>query len=147
MKKKYIVLTLLGSALLVLFTFGFVLGSFDFSCSKRLGKTNYYIVENEASISKVFGLYYQYPDMKESFVGVLDACIREVYWNEQYILVTSCNPQNDSVEGYYIVKMLPPVKKGVPWEKFGPLSKEEYEYKKRELNLNEKDMKHINIFD
>jgi hypothetical protein len=43
--------------------------------------------------------------------------------------------------------MLPPVKKGVPWEKTGILSKEEYENKKQELRLNEKEMQHIHIFD
>jgi len=41
--------------------------------------------------------------------------------------------------------MLPPVKKGVPWEKTDLLSKEEYEHKKMELNLNENEMKHIYI--
>jgi hypothetical protein len=43
--------------------------------------------------------------------------------------------------------MLPPVEKGVPWEKTGLLSKEEYEQKKQELLLNENEMKHIHIFD
>ena len=119
MKKKTI-LTLLGSVLVVLFIFGWVLGSFDFTRSKRVGKTNFYLVESSFD---VVGLYYQYPDMKESFVGVLNACVSDVYWNEQYILATEYAVQNDSITGYYIVKMLPPVKKGVPWEKIGPLSK------------------------
>ena len=145
MKKKNIVLTLLCSALFILFIFGLVLGSFDFTRSKRLGKTNYYLIENV--VAKTFGLYYQYTDMKESFVGVLSASVKNVYWDEQYILTTSYNTQNDSIEGYYIIKMLPPVKKGVPWEKTGLLTKDEYEKKKQELNLNEKDMKHLNIFD
>ena len=50
------------------------------------------------------------------------------------------------VEGYYIVKLLPPVKKGVPWEKIGPLFKEEYGQKKLELHLNEEKMKHKSLF-
>ena len=140
--KKKIALTLLCSILVVLFIFGLVLGSFDFTRSKRVGKTNFYLVENSFD---VVGLYYQYPDMKESFVGVLNACVSDVYWNEQYILATEYAVQNDSITGYYIVKMLPPVKKGVPWEKIGPLSKGEYEQKKQELHLNEKEMKHVSF--
>jgi hypothetical protein len=38
------------------------------------------------------------------------------------------------------------IKKGNPCEKTGPLSKEEYEQKKQELSLNEKEMEHIHIF-
>ena len=78
---------------------------------------------------------------------MLDACIANVNWNEQYILVTSCNVQNDSIKGYYIVKMLPSVKEGAPWEKTGPLSADEYKQKKQELHLNEKEMKYIDLFD
>ena len=141
MKKKTI-LTLLGSVLVVLFIFGWVLGSFDFTRSKRVGKTNFYLVENS---SYVVGLYYQYPEIQEMFFCVLGGRITDVYWNEQYILATEYAVQNDSITGYYIVKMLPPVKKGVPWEKIGPLSKGEYEQKKQELHLNEKEMKHVSF--
>ncbi len=140
--KKKTVLTLLGSVLVILFIFGWVLGSFDFTRSKRVGKTNFYLVE---SISYVVGLYYQYPEMQEMFVCVLGGRITDVYWNVQYILATEYAVQNDSITGYYIVKMLPPVKKGVPWEKIGPLSKGEYEQKKQELHLNEKEMKHVSF--
>jgi hypothetical protein len=38
------------------------------------------------------------------------------------------------------------VKKGNPCEKTDPLSKEEYDQKKQELLLNEKEMEHIHIF-
>ena len=145
--KKKIVLTFLGGILIVLFIFGLLLGSFDFIPSKRLGKTDYYILKHDVSPTIVFGLYYQYPESKESFVGVLDARIANVHWNEQYILVTSCNVQNDSIKGYYIVKMLPSVKEGAPWEKTGPLSADEYKQKKQELHLNEKEMKYIDLFD
>ena len=140
--KKKTVLTLLCGILVILFVFGLVIGSFDFTRSKRVGKTNYYLVE---SISDVVGLYYEYPDMQEMFVPVLNGRITEVHWNEQYILTIEYAVQNDSITGYYIVKMLPPVKKGVPWKVTGPLSKVEYELKKQELHLNEKEMKHISL--
>lgn len=140
--KKKTVLALLCSVLVILFVFGWGLGSFDFTRSKRVGKTNFYLVEN---LSNVVGLYYQYREMQESFAPVLDGRITNVHWNEIYILATEYAVQNDSVTGYYIVKMLPPVKKGVPWEITGPLSNREYEQKKQELHLNEKEMKHVSF--
>jgi len=138
MKKKHFIIILICGLLFGLFIFGAVFGSFDFTYSKRLGKTNYYLIENPSSV----GLYYQYPDMKDSFVGVLEGRIIDVYWNEQYILATPYAVNKDSITGYYIVKMLLPVKKGVPWEKTKLSTKEEYEQKKQELLLNEKEMKH-----
>ncbi len=137
-------LIIIGTILFVLFIFGSVLGSFDFTRSERLGKTNYYLL---VSVANVVGLYHQYPDEREGFYNVLGGCITDVYWNEQYILATQSAVSNDSVEGYYVVKMLPPIEKGVPWKKYGLLSKEEYEEKKQELNLNEKEMKHTNLYD
>jgi hypothetical protein len=140
MKKKYIIIMLICSVLFIFYLWGAIGG---YTISKKLGKTNYYLIEN---VANVVGLYYEYPD-DELTVGVLRASVTNVYWDEQYILVTSCNTQNDNIEVYYIIKMLPPVEKGVPWEKIGPLSKEEYEQKKQELHLREKDMQHINILD
>lgn len=139
---KKVVLTLLCSALVVLFVFGWLLGSFDFTRSERVGKTNYYLVE---SVANVIGLYYQYPDVPDGFACVLYGRVADVYWNEQYICTTEYAVQNDSVTGCYIVKMLPPVEKGVPWEIIGPLSKGDYELKKQELHLNEKEMKHTSF--
>ncbi len=149
MKRKHIILVLISSVLLALFMLGVVIGSFDFTRSKRLGKTNYYLVEN-VNVANIWGLCYVYPEMKESFIGILNAYTPEVYWNEEYILAPSCNTLNDSIEEYYIVKMLPPLKEGelgVPWEKIGPLSKEEYEHQKQILHLIEREMKHISLID
>jgi hypothetical protein len=138
MKKRYIALIIIGTVLFILFIFLGVLGSFDFTRSKRLGKTNYTLRED---VSSFVGLYYRYPN--DISVGVVEGHIPDAYWNEQYILVTQYYGRNDSIEGYYIVKMLPPVDKGVPWEETRFATKEEYEQKKQELSLNEKEMKHI----
>ena len=140
--KKKVVWTLLCSVLVVLFVFGWVLGSFDFTRTERVGKTNYYLVEGTAD---VVGLYYEYPDMQDMLMSVLDGRITDVYSNEQYILITQYAVKNDSITGYYIVTMLPPVKKGVPWKVIGPLSKGEYDLKKQELHLKEKEMKHTSF--
>jgi hypothetical protein len=142
MKKKHLVLIIIGTILFILFIFGGVLGSFDFTRSKRIGKTNYYLFESTGANSMV-NLSYEYPDMKDMFVRVVSGRIIDAYWNEQYILVTQYAVSSDSIEGYYIVKMLLPVKKGVPWKKTKFSTKEEYEQKKQELSLNEKEMKHI----
>ena len=92
--------------------------------------------------TRYWGLYH-----RDRLEGVVGGCIKDIYWNEQSILVkTHYGANSDSIEGYYIVKLLPPVKKGVPWEKIGPLSKEEYGQKKLELHLNEEKMKHKSLF-
>jgi hypothetical protein len=130
--KKYIIMPIL---------FGVLLSSCDFTHTIRLGKTNYYILDEIPSV----GLYYEYPDMEDMLVGVVGGRIKNAYWNDQYILGTQHAVRSDSIIGYFIVKMLPPVKKGVPWEKIELSTKEEYEQKKRELSLNEKEMKHITL--
>lgn len=140
--KKKIVLTLLCIILVVFFVFGLVLGSFDFTRSKIIEKTDYYLVDGCPPGTRYWGLYH-----RDRLEGVVGGCIKDIYWNEQYILVkTHYGANSDSIEGYYIVKLLPPVKKGVSWEKIGPLSKEEYGQKKLELHLNEEKMKHKSLF-
>lgn len=141
--KKKIILTLLGSILVVLFVFGLLVGSFDFTRSKKIGKTDYSLVDECPPGTRYWGLYH-----KDRLEGVIGGCVRNVYWNERYILVkTHYGANSDSIEGYYIIEMLPPVKRGVPWKKTGLLSADEYEQKKQELHLNEKEMKHIDLFD
>jgi hypothetical protein len=108
-----------------------------------LGKTNYYLVDG---VAPGWGLYHTYQE-DGGFYGVLENHIPDVYWNDEYILATQYVLKSDSIKGYYIIKMLPPVETGVPWIKIGPLSKEEYEQKKQELLLNEKEMEHIHISD
>jgi hypothetical protein len=104
----------------------------------RLGKTDYYLMSDPMSLK----LYYKWPDGYYS-EPLFPGRVTDVYWNEQYILVTRSDVWSDSIEGYYIIKMLPfGTKRGVPCEKTGLLSKEEYEQKKQELGLNEKEMKY-----
>lgn len=92
-------------------------------------------------------VYYDYPDGSGSRIGVVGGGVTDVYWNENYILAKRWGPYADTLIGYYVVKILPPVKKGVPWKTTGPLSAEEYEKNKKELGLNEKDMRHINLME
>lgn len=140
--KKKTTLTLLCTILVVLFVFGLVLGYFNFTRSKKLEKTDYYLVDGCPPGTRYWGLYH-----RDRLEGVIGGRIKDVYWNKQYILVKTYYGENsDSIEGYYIVKMLPPVKKGVPWRKIGPLSKEEYRQKKLELHLNEEEMEHKSLF-
>ena len=59
---KKVILTLLCSVLVVLFVFGWLIGSFDFTRSERVETSNFYLTENEA---KIVGLSYEYPEMQE----------------------------------------------------------------------------------
>jgi hypothetical protein len=139
MKKKNIIL--------ILVLFGILSGSCDITRTKRLGKTNYYLVDGVAPFPS-WGLYYEDAEINSFTEAIVAGNVIDVYWNEQYILATQYALKSDSIKGYYIVKMLPlGMKKGTPCEKTGPLSKEEYEQKKQELQLNEKEMRHIHISD
>lgn len=97
------------------------------------------------NMPELTNLYYASP-INGSGEGVLKARITDVYWNAQYILAKQCEFYNDSIRGYYIVKILPPVKKGVPYKKIGPLSEEEFIRLKEELGLDEREMSHLNLF-
>jgi hypothetical protein len=142
MKKKYIIY---GLVLCILFVyllwiaFGVMVGGL--TRSKRLGKTNYSLLEN---VTPNVGLYYDFTEDRDIAVCVVEGHITDAYWNEKYILVTQYYnyEKSDSITGYYIVKILPPVEKGVPWKKIKLTTKEEYEQKKQELGINEKEMKH-----
>lgn len=137
MKQKHIIVILIGILLISVFIFGALFGSFDFTHCKRIGKTNYYLIENPS-----VGLHYKYPDMQGMSIGVLEGRIINVYWNDKYILATQYATNKDSIVGYYIVKMLQSKKEGVPWETVKMSTKEEYKKKKQELRLNEKEMKY-----
>jgi len=80
-------------------------------------------------------------------VGVIEGRITDVYWNDKYILATRCEVFSDSIVGYYIIEILPPVKKGVPRKVTGPYIKEEREKEMQKLLLDEKKMNHYNYFD
>lgn len=99
------------------------------------------------NLPELTNVCYDYPH--GGSVGILENRITDVYWNEQYILAKRCAYDNDSIIGYYIVTILPEDVNRVPWKmwiKSELLSEEEYEQAKKELGLNEQEMKHTNIF-
>lgn len=72
--------------------------------------------------------------------------ITDVYWNKKYILATKCEAYSDTVNGYYIIEMLDDSTNVMPWILSGPMSEEEYEIKKNQLNISEKNMNYDNVF-
>lgn len=111
--KKKVIFKLLGGILVALFVFGLLIGSFDFTRSKKIGKTDYSLVDGCPPGTNYWGLYH-----KDRLEGVIGGCVKDIYWNERYILAkTHYGANSDSIEGYYIIEMLPPVKKGVHGKK------------------------------
>lgn len=51
-----------------------------------------------------------------------------------------------SINGYYIIEMLDDSTNVMPWILSGPMSEEEYEIKKNQLNISEKNMNYDNVF-
>ncbi|WP_405373329.1 hypothetical protein [Pseudobutyrivibrio sp.] len=72
--------------------------------------------------------------------------ITDVYWNKKYIFATKCEAYSDTVNGYYIIEMLDDSTNVMPWILSGPMSEEEYEIKKNQLNISEKNMNYDNVF-
>lgn len=130
MKKIFIVLIILIS------------GTSCDSYNKKLDGISFSI--GWVNLPELTNVCYDYPDGLS--VGILENRITDVYWNEQYILAKRCAYDNDSIIGYYIVTILPEGIHRVPWKKTELLSEEEYEQTKKELGLNEQEMKHTNIF-
>lgn len=97
------------------------------------------------NLPELTNITYDYPNGVS--VEILTQRITDVYWNDKYILATRCCNTSDSVLGYYIVSILPKDARPVPWKCSELLSAEEYEKLKKELELKEQDMKHMNIFE
>lgn len=127
--------------LLNIFLCAFLLSSCD-SYSKKLDGIDFSV--GWINMPELTSLCYDYPN--GGSCGITEGRITDVYWNAQYILAKQCEFYNDSIRGYYIVKILPPVKKGVPYKKIGPLSEEEFIRLKEELGLDEREMSHLNLF-
>ena len=113
------------------------------SYDKKLMGTNFNI--GWVNLPELTNVYYDYPDGLS--VGILRQRITDVYWNDKYILAKRCANTNDSLIGYYIITILPENTRPVPWKCSELLSEKEYEQSKKQLGLDEQEMKHTNIFE
>ena len=123
----------------------FVIVVLFFSCdsyNRKLKGTNFSV--GWINLPELTCIYYDYPNGLS--IGVSSQRITDVYWNDKYILAKRCANTNDSLIGYYIIKVLPNDTRSVPWQCSKLLSNEEYQRAKLELGLNEQNMKYTNIF-
>ena len=113
------------------------------SYDKKLTGTNFSI--GWVNLPELTNVYYNYPD--GGSVGIVRQHITDVFWNDKYILAKRCANTSDSLIGYYIITILPENTRPVPWECSELLPEEKYEQTKKQLGLNEQEMKHTNIFE
>ena len=113
------------------------------SYDKKLTGTNFSI--GWVNLPELTNVYYNYPD--GGSVGIVRQRITDVFWNDKYILAKRCANTSDSLIGYYIITILPENTRPVPWECSELLPEEKYEQTKKQLGLNEQEMKHTNIFE
>ncbi|WP_455961458.1 hypothetical protein [Bacteroides bouchesdurhonensis] len=128
--------------------FIFLLALLLVSCDsyfKKLKGTDYSV--GWIDMPQTTTVYYDFPDGTGSRVGVVGGGVTDVYWNKNYILAKRWSSHADTLIGYYVIKIFPPAKKAIPCKTTGPLSEKEYEKIKKELGLNEKDMRHINLME
>lgn len=109
----------------------------------RLGDTDYEVGwVNSPDQTSVF--YTPAPD--KGGESLVEGRVTDIYWNDKYILVKKCQHYNDSVDGYFIIKILPKNNKWPQYKKTGPYTEKEYTQMKLKLHLEEKQMKYENIF-
>lgn len=77
---------------------------------KRIGYTNFYLVETMANTSEgnpLPGLFYSRNPSKEGFSGIsLDGVPFQIFWNDSYIVVECTDREGKGLIKYYIIKLL-----------------------------------------
>lgn len=115
---------------------------------KQIGE-NYFIraINSRETMDIGFG-------KKDGSEGIVDQTVFEVHWNDLYILakrhplegVGNDGINRDSTE-YYILKKVKFGEAKASQNMFGPLTKQEYKFKKEELGLIESEMESITYDD
>lgn len=111
---------------------------YDHSSSMNLKGTNGYNITS-----------YMMPELASVCHGttiITEPRITDVFWNNKYIFATKCKTYSDTIEGYYIIEMLEDTSNIMPWILSGPMSPEDYEIRKKQLNLSEENMNYGNVF-
>lgn len=95
---------------------------------------NYFLIA-DASIEEL-GLYYNKDADNDNYGTLIDATVIAIGFNDKYIIAKQL-PYNGEGINYYIL----PIKKGMNWRTkngmIGPLSLNQFESKKRELNISD----------
>lgn len=95
--KKIIIIVLVSSLLCLLSLF---LGS-DISQYKRIGKTNFFIWEDFAKHTIVY-----MDDNSDIAIGIIDRNVRDVFWDERFILAECSEWLTDTLTtDYYIINL------------------------------------------
>ncbi len=85
-------------------------------------------------------LYYDYKNGQA--IGILREreYIMDMWWNDSLLVV-----KNDTAKYYIINLLVPDTVKGPGWEKYGYWEEADYNKVKSKYNIDEKNMKHINL--
>jgi len=123
----------------------FLLVTFSlFSCSdfaiKKSIVGNYFLIATDTEDD--LGLCYHEPSDDQNYGTIIDATIFAIGFNDKFIIVKQHprnfpNPPNENITNYYIL----PIQKGMDWKSknglIGPITLEQFNTKKRELNIPE----------
>lgn len=117
--------------------------SCDYEYQKQIGE-NYFIrcIESRERMNIGFG-------NKDGSEGLIDETVFEVYWNEQYIIALRHPPIkgsggiNHDVTEYYIIRKVILGEEKASSNTYGPLTREEYEIKIKELRLDTSKMQSV----
>ncbi len=148
MKKNIVKQFLLVIALIPILVLLVALGYGDIMQYKRIGDTNFYLVETMAMSSNgkpLPGLYYSQNTSEEGFCGInLGAVPSQILWNCRYIVVKCIDRDNKKLISYCIIKILKTSSfdPADNYELHEYTKKDEYEKAMRNFGLKESEMNH-----
>ena len=130
-------------ALLVLF---FLLYSCisDITQYKRIGDTEYYLVESFGNESYADLRYRKDADDFFSESIKYRGFAKDVYWNSEYIIIKCTEKNSREITNYCIIKQYSKNNSHVPWEVHEYATEMEFEDAKQLFNLDEEKMNHTN---
>lgn len=108
----------------------------------QVGNTKYYV--GWINLPVTTNVYYEVGD--EVFMGITGNTITDFYWDSNYIVATKCCYENDSIEGYYIIRISDSPDIKIVCQNISFVDKNKIAKTMDSLNINIDKMAHDNIF-
>jgi len=117
----------------------------DITQYKRIGETDYYLVETEDGI---YTDIYYYIDEESGFGESVKykGFVKEIYWNDKYLIVKCTNRESQKIINYCIIEQYGRNDKYIPWKVHEYATKQEFEKAKIKFGLDEKKMNYTDSY-
>lgn len=113
----------------------------DITQYKRIGETNYYLVESLGN-EPYSDLHYRYENKHFGESVKYKGFAKDLYWNDTYLIIKCTGKRSTEINNYCIIKQQSSSQKNVPWEVYEYQTEKEFESAKKKLGLNEEEMEY-----